>query len=115
MRRNSKSVGNAKCQWKKPYCLESRSYLLPHPRLVTTAQFFAALAGRSGLKSLYAFKNERFLFPAIEHTVTFALLTFGGSKISFPEMEFCWLAWTVEEMANPARRVRLSPKLTFPH
>jgi hypothetical protein len=74
----------------------------------TTADFFYDLMISASLHSLYGFKNERFLFRAIEHTVTYALVTIGGSEVSFPAAEFCWLAWTVEEMQDPDRRIKLS-------
>jgi hypothetical protein len=75
----------------------------------TTAQFFNDLVQKHSLISLYGFKNERFLFTGIEHTVTFALITFGGSNVKSEKMEFCWLAWTIEEMHDSNRRVILSP------
>jgi hypothetical protein len=74
----------------------------------TTADFFQSLVVGHQLHSMYGFKNERFLFVDVEHTVTFALLTIGGSARPAKGMEFCWLAWTVEEMLDPARRVVLT-------
>jgi len=76
----------------------------------TTAPFFEDLVISRSLQSLYGFKNERFLFAGIEHTVTFALMTMGGKDVHFDQMEFCWLAWTVDEMSDPARRVVVSPE-----
>jgi hypothetical protein len=74
----------------------------------TTAEFFNDLVRTKTLHSLYGFKNERFLFEGIEHTVTYAIVTIGGTKRQAEEMEFCWLAWTIEEMKNPDRRVKLN-------
>ncbi len=74
----------------------------------TTADFFQSLVVGHQLHSMYGFKNERFLFVDVEHTVTFALLTIGGSARPAKGMEFCWLTWTVEEMLDPARRVVLT-------
>jgi N-6 DNA Methylase/Eco57I restriction-modification methylase len=76
----------------------------------TTAAFFKDLVSNRALKSLYGFKNERFLFVGVEHTVTFALMTLGGASVKFDEMEFCWLAWTIEEMMDETRRIVLSPE-----
>jgi hypothetical protein len=74
----------------------------------TTAAFFNDLVVSRSLASLYGFKNERFIFPGVEHTVTFALLTIGGKNVSFDAMEFCWLAWTIEEMREAQRRIALT-------
>ncbi len=74
----------------------------------TTQYFFNSIVESENLRSLYGFKNERFLFKGIEHTVTYALLTIGGRDTHFREMEFCWLAWTVEEMQDPERRIKLT-------
>jgi hypothetical protein len=74
----------------------------------TTADFFYDLMSSASLHSLYGFKNERFLFRGVEHTVTYALLTIGGRDVGFAATEFCWLAWTVEEMQDPDRRIKLS-------
>lgn len=75
----------------------------------TTKFFFGALVQSRTLVSYFGFKNERFLFPRpVEHTVTFGLLTVVGRALSSDQMEFCWLAWTVEEMNDPARRIVLT-------
>jgi hypothetical protein len=74
----------------------------------TTGRFLGDLVESKRLHSLFGFKNERFLFTGIEHTVTFALLTLGGPKSKADAMEFCWLAWTVDEMHDPERRVTLT-------
>jgi hypothetical protein len=77
---------------------------------VSTSALFSSLVERQSLKSLYGFKNERFFFTGIEHYVTFALVTFAGGFHRFPEMEFCWLAWTIEEMLDPDRRLVVKPQ-----
>lgn len=75
----------------------------------TTKFFFGDLVQSRTLVSYFGFKNERFLFPRpVEHTVTFGLLTVVGRALTSEQMEFCWLAWTVEEMADPARRIVLT-------
>jgi hypothetical protein len=75
----------------------------------TTKFFFSNMVETRTLVSYFGFKNERFLFPRpVEHTVTFGLLTVLGRAQSSPKMDFCWLAWTVEEMNDPARRIVLT-------
>ena len=74
----------------------------------TTADFFQHVVVGRQLHSMYGFKNERFIFSDVEHTVTFGLLTLGGAARTALSMEFCWLAWTVEEMIDPGRRVVLT-------
>ena len=77
----------------------------------TTKFFFGDLVATRSLHSYYGFKNERFLFPKpVEHTVTFGLLTMVGSAVSMDSMEFCWLAWTVDEMKDPDRRLVMTPQ-----
>jgi hypothetical protein len=55
----------------------------------TTAPLFGELVSSNRLRSLYGFKNERFLFRGIEHNVTYALITLGGAGHKFTDMEFC--------------------------
>ncbi|GIK54196.1 MAG: hypothetical protein BroJett014_31690 [Planctomycetota bacterium] len=75
----------------------------------TTKFFFGDLVQSRTLVSYFGFKNERFLFPRpVEHTVTFGLLTVVGRALSSQQMQFCWIAWTPEEMADPARRIVLT-------
>jgi hypothetical protein len=75
----------------------------------TTKFFFGDMVESCTLVSYFGFKNERFLFPRpVEHTVTFGLLTALGRAHSSSKMEFCWLAWTVEEMQDPSRRITLT-------
>jgi hypothetical protein len=76
----------------------------------TTKDFFADIVARRSLVSLYGFKNEEFLFPKpVEHTVTFALVTLLGARLSSPTMEFTWFAYNADHMNNPTRRHQLSP------
>lgn len=76
----------------------------------TTKAFFRELVETKRLRSFFGFKNERFLFAKpVEHTVTFGLMTFGGSSQPSPTAEFCWLAYTVAEMRDLRRRVVLRP------
>lgn len=75
----------------------------------TTKFFFGDLVETRTLVSYFGFKNERFLFPRpVEHTVTFGLLTLVGRSLTSAKMNFCWLAWTIEEMKDPARRIVLT-------
>lgn len=75
----------------------------------TTRYFFNALIENQSLESYFGFKNERFIFPKpVEHTVTFGLLTILGHALKATRMEFCWLAYTVEEMKDMRRRVILT-------
>ena len=75
----------------------------------STKRFFQELVSSRRLVSYYGFKNERFLFPRpVEHTVTFGLLTLLGRALHSSEMEFCWLAYTVDEMKDARRRTKLT-------
>jgi hypothetical protein len=76
----------------------------------TTQFFFRDLVESRSLASFYCFKNERFLFSGVEHTVTYGLLTIGGTSARFHSTEFCFNVWTVEEMLDPDRRYLLSPE-----
>ena len=76
----------------------------------STKLYFQHLVESRRLWSYLGFKNERFLFPKpVEHTVTFGLLTVGGSEHRAERMEFCWFAYTVSEMLDERRRVMLTP------
>jgi hypothetical protein len=76
----------------------------------STKLYFQHLVESRRLWSYFGFKNERFLFPKpVEHTVTFGLLTVGGSERQAERMEFCWFAYTVSEMLDERRRVMLTP------
>lgn len=73
--------------------------------------FFCDIVDKKSLKSFFGFKNERFLFPKpVEHTVTFGLLSITGSDIKCEQMEFMWLCWSVEEMADRNRHIILTPE-----
>lgn len=75
----------------------------------TTKQFFQYLVTEKRLESYYGFKNERFLFPRpVEHTVTFGLMTVVGGAWPVEQMEFCWLTYTVPEMQDSRRRIRMT-------
>lgn len=75
----------------------------------TTKFFFGDMVETHRLVSYFGVENERFLPPRpVEHTATYGLLTVVGRALSSPKMDFCWLAWTVEEMNDPTRRIVLT-------
>ena len=76
----------------------------------STSNFFRTTVEKGQLESFWGYKNEKFLFPKpVEHTVTFGVLNISGKENkNRTTIEFCWLAYTVEEANDLARRVSLS-------
>ncbi len=76
----------------------------------TTKAFLGDLVRAHSLESFFGFKNERHLFAKpVEHYVTFGCLTILGCALKAERMEFCWLAYTIDEKDDPARRIVLTP------
>lgn len=75
-----------------------------------TSNFFKTIVDKGQLESFWGYKNEKFLFPKpVEHTVTFGILNVAGKENNNrTEVEFCWLAYTVEEANDKRRRIILS-------
>jgi hypothetical protein len=74
----------------------------------TTASFFADLVNKSSLVRLLGYHNERFLFPAVDHRVTFCQIILTGAKNTVKEMIFSWFAFTVNEANDINRQFSLT-------
>jgi hypothetical protein len=74
----------------------------------TTKHFFADIVERRSLVSLFGFENEEFVFPGIDHRVTFCLLTLAGGPRPEAEMTFVFAARQVAALADPERRFSLT-------
>jgi hypothetical protein len=74
----------------------------------TTAQFFADLVKTANLDKILGFHNERFLFPGIDHRVTFCQIVLKGNKNLGKEMIFSWFAFTVAEATEKNRQFSLT-------
>lgn len=76
----------------------------------STSNFFRTTVEKGQLESFWGYKNEKFLFPMpVEHTVTFGVLNISGKENkNRTTIEFCWLAYTVEEANDKRRRVSFS-------
>ena len=74
----------------------------------TTAKFFNDLVKTSTLQGIKGFENERFLFPGIDHRVSFCIIFMGGYQVNFQEMIFSWFAWNVNESNDINRKITLT-------
>ncbi len=76
----------------------------------TTKHFFGDLVERRSLVSLFGFENEEFIFPGIDHRVSFSLLTLTGADRPASAAEFAFFAREVTALADPERRFTLAPE-----
>jgi hypothetical protein len=74
----------------------------------TTQHFFRDLMETGSLVSLFGFENEEFIFPGIDHRVTFSLLTLSGLARPQPAASFAFFARRPEHLADENRRFSLS-------
>jgi hypothetical protein len=72
----------------------------------STKGFFAGLVAAGQLRSIAGFKNERFLFPAVEHRLTFCILSVGGGEHG-QKIRTSWFAYTLTEAMDRRRWVDL--------
>lgn len=75
----------------------------------TTKHFFGDLVARRSLASLYGFENEEFIFPSVDHRVTFGLLTMTGGGRPAREAEFAFFLRRTSSLADTDRRFTLTP------
>lgn len=75
-----------------------------------TSLFFRTLVERKQIDSFWGYKNEKFLFAKpVEHTVTFGILNISAKPLFEKNyIDFCWLAYTVEEANDENRRIKLT-------
>lgn len=76
----------------------------------TTKAFFGDLVDTKTIVSLFGFENEEFLFPGVDHRVTFSLLTMAGRGEPSDTVELCFFARQVSSLAEADRRFTLAPE-----
>jgi Eco57I restriction-modification methylase len=76
----------------------------------TTKHFFGDLVESRSIASLFGFENEEFVFPGIDHRVTFGLLTVSGAERPCDEAEFAFFSRQVSALTEPNRRYTLAPE-----
>ena len=74
----------------------------------TTKIFFQNLIDSHTLVSLFDFRNEVKLFPAIDHQVKFTLLTIVGKSMENTGVDFAFGLYRVEDLAQKERHFSLS-------
>lgn len=74
----------------------------------TNQFFFADLAGKGQLASLFDFENRQRLFPAVYSRMKFCLLTLTGSRTQTDATTFTFFATRTEHLRDPRRAFRLS-------
>ncbi len=71
----------------------------------STKDFFAEIATRGRLVSLYDFENRDGIFPSVHRSYKFSLLTLGAA----PAAEFAFFLHQTEDLQDARRRLTLSP------
>ncbi|HEY9609637.1 Eco57I restriction-modification methylase domain-containing protein [Allocoleopsis sp.] len=71
-------------------------------------KFFGDLVKSCSLKNITGFRNLKFIFSGIHDSVKFCILSMGGIAYNFSEMNFTWLAHTIQEANNPKKEVTLT-------
>ncbi|MGW6487374.1 Eco57I restriction-modification methylase domain-containing protein [Streptomyces sp. NPDC055056] len=75
------------------------------------AQFlFKDLTQRGAVKHLYDFENRRKIFPAVDATFTFCLLSLTGLGTIEPATSFAFFLLDTSTLEDPARVFRLAPE-----
>ncbi len=74
----------------------------------TNQFFFADLAGKGQLASLFDFENREALFPGVHRSYKFCLLTLTGSRTQTDATTFTFFATRTEHLRDPRRVFTLS-------
>jgi len=74
----------------------------------TTSEFFADLAARRSLVSLYDFENRKGLFPSVDSRYKFCLLTLAGAGRGPRSAEYAFFCHQAADLSDPERRFTLS-------
>lgn len=74
----------------------------------TNKFFFADLMKNQHLVSLFAFVNEKFLFPGVLHNFRFCLITMTGSSLKVENPEFIYECEQVKELNQEERKFTLT-------
>jgi hypothetical protein len=74
----------------------------------TTSEFFADLAARRSLVSLYDFENRKGLFPSVDSRYKFCLLTLAGAGRGPRSAEYAFFCHEAADLSDPERRFTLS-------
>ena len=75
----------------------------------TNKIFFADLVNGQSLVSLYDFENREAVFPGVDRTYKFCLLTISGSDRPIPQAEFAFFLHRTEQLQDAGRRFALTP------
>ena len=75
----------------------------------TTKVFFADLVNGQSLVSLYDFENREAMFPDVDRTYKFCLLTISGPDRPIPQAEFAFFLHRTEQLQDVNRRFALAP------
>ena len=76
----------------------------------TTKTFFAHLVDRRSLVSLYDFENREGVFPGVDRSYKFCLLTLSGAGRPSPQAEFAFFLYRAEQLQDSERRFILAPE-----
>ena len=75
----------------------------------STKDFFADIARKQALVSLFDFENRQKVFPGIDSRIKFCLLTIGGEGQRNTSADFAFFLHRAEELADGSRRFQMSP------
>jgi N-6 DNA Methylase len=76
----------------------------------TTQIFFRNIVETMSLASLYDFENRQGIFPAVDSTTKFCLLTLSGHMAQEPQAQFAFYIHNTSELDEPGRRFFLTPE-----
>jgi hypothetical protein len=75
----------------------------------TTSHFFRYIVSSSRLHSLWGFENEDRIFPDVNNTTKFCLLTIGGTDSLCASGDFVFFSRQVGDLQDEWRHFKLSP------
>jgi hypothetical protein len=76
----------------------------------TTKFLFGSLIQFGRLVDLIGFENEEFIFPAVDHRVTFCKLTIAGEARPARSGRFAFRIRRYEQLSDPSRYFTLTPE-----
>ena len=89
------------CGFSVPEGLPAAFCLRESLRTISTKFFIQHVVENGLLKCFYAFTNRGYIFPDIESTLSFALVTYGRTKTS--TLKLAAQLWQVEHLADEGR------------
>jgi hypothetical protein len=76
----------------------------------TTKALFGDFIQNARLVALTGYENEEFIFPAVDHRVTFSTVVLGGKEFRTPEARIGFFVRRFEQLREAHRFFRLSPR-----